>query len=359
MPDMVGWTILDRLKYNPATRHIPVHIISGDEDRRRGLALGAMTYLEKSTDRASLQQAFTVIARSAQPSTKNVLVVTSDLMRRSAIDELIGSSDLELLHARNEPEVQAILAVHSLDCVIIDLRLQDVQVIQLIALMTDVLDPVTSPIILYGKRKLTNSEEIEIQSLRRKMVVKHAQSPEALLECTALLLHRCEEDLSDRQRDTLAKIRQNDAALSGRKVLVIDDDLRNIFALTSVLEQHELQVLHAENGRTGIETLRQTNDVDAVLMDIMMPEMDGYETTRAIRQIPEFRSLPIIALTAKAMKGDHEKCLQAGASDYVTKPVDLDHLFSVLRVWISRNDERLRTSPAEAIDWSSETAGSR
>ena len=169
------------------------------------------------------------------------------------------------------------------------------------------------------------------------MVLRHAQSRESLLDLTALLLHRAEADLSAGQREILAKVRKDDTALVGKKVLVIDDDLRNIFALTSVLEQHELQVFHAENGRAGIEILRKTPDIDAVLMDIMMPEMDGYETTRAIRQIPQFRLLPIVALTAKAMKGDREKCLKAGASDYVTKPVDLEHLFSVLRVWISRN----------------------
>jgi CheY-like chemotaxis protein len=170
-------------------------------------------------------------------------------------------------------------------------------------------------------------------------IVKHAQSPERLLDATALLLHRAEADLGDEQRQMLAGVRANDETLVGRRVLVIDDDLRNIFALTSVLEQHNLRVVHAENGRAGIELLQRHGDVDAVLMDIMMPEMDGYETTRAIRSIPKFQSLPIIALTAKAMKGDREKCLQAGASDYVTKPVDLDQLFSVLRVWISRGHE--------------------
>jgi CheY-like chemotaxis protein len=160
-----------------------------------------------------------------------------------------------------------------------------------------------------------------------------------VLEEAVLLLHRAETELSDNQRELLAGIRRNDLELAGKKVLVVDDDVRNIFALTSVLEQHHLQVVHAENGRAGIETLLKTPDVDGVLMDIMMPEMDGYETTRAIRQIAEFRTLPIIAVTAKAMKGDRAKCIEAGASDYITKPVDLDQLFSVLRVWLIRNRE--------------------
>jgi CheY-like chemotaxis protein len=236
-----------------------------------------------------------------------------------------------------------------LDSVVIDLRLPGIPVIQLVEEMRAAVDPVPLPIILYGKRKLTAKEEVEVRRLQRDMTLRHAQSREALLHLTALMLHRADADLSDEQRETLARVRRNDAALVSKKVLVIDDDLRNIFALTSVLEQHELHVFHAENGRAGIEILRNTPDVDAVLMDVMMPEMDGYETTRAIRQIPEFRSLPIIALTAKAMKGDREKCLQAGASDYVTKPVDLEHLFSVLRVWISRNDGRSRSVALDAI----------
>ena len=349
MPDMAGWTILDRLKIDPATRHIPVHIISGDEDRRRGLALGAMTYLEKSTDRESLERAFTTIEKSAQHRIKKLLLVTADEARRTNLHQLIGARDLEILDAAGASEAMDILEQQHLDAAIIDLRLPGRSPIQLAEEIHTVADPMTLPVILYGKRKLTSKEETEIQRLQRGMILRHAQSREGLLDLTALLLHRAEADLSAEQRETLAKVRRNDAALIGKKVLVIDDDLRNIFALTSVLEQHELQVFHAENGRAGIEILRNTPDVDAVLMDIMMPEMDGYETTKAIRQIPEFRSLPIVALTAKAMKGDREKCLQAGASDYVTKPVDLDHLFSVLRVWIFRNHQHLHSVAADTI----------
>ena len=343
MPDMGGWTILDRLKYDPATQHIPVHIISGDEDRRRGLALGAMTYLEKSTDRKFLERAFIAIEKSARRQIKKLLFVAADDMRRTNMRQLIEARDLEMFDASSAGEAMEILKQQHLDSVIIDLRLPSIPAIQLVEEMRAAVDPMPLSIILYGKRKLTPKEEVEVRRLQRDMTLRHAQSRETLLYLTALLLHRANVDLSDEQREVLARVRSSDAALVGKKVLVIDDDLRNIFALTSVLEQHELHVFHAENGRAGIEILRKTPDVDAVLMDIMMPEMDGYETTRAIRQIPEFRSLPIIALTAKAMKGDREKCLQAGASDYVTKPVDLEHLFSVLRVWISRNHERSRS----------------
>jgi HAMP domain-containing protein/signal transduction histidine kinase/CheY-like chemotaxis protein len=344
MPDMAGWTILDRLKIDPATRHIPVHIISGDEDRRRGLALGAMTYLEKSTDRESLERAFTTIERSAQRRAKKLLLACADEMRRANLHELVGAPDLEISDAANPVQAASVLEQRHIDCVVIDLRLPGGAAIQTIEKVHALAHGTDLPVILYGKRKLTAREEAEVQRLEREMILRHAQSRESLLDLTALLLHRPEADLSEEQREILAKVRRNDTALIGKKVLVIDDDLRNIFALTSVLEQHELQVFHAENGRAGIEILRKIPDIDAVLMDIMMPEMDGYETTRAIRQIPQFRSLPIVALTAKAMKGDREKCLQAGASDYVTKPVDLDHLFSVLRVWISRNRRDSRSA---------------
>jgi len=349
MPDMAGWTILDRLKYDPATRHIPVHIISGDEDRRRGLALGAMTYLEKSTDRKFLERAFTAIEKSARQRIKRLLLVAADDMRRANMRQFIEARDLEIFDASSAGEAMGILKQQHVDSVIVDLRIPGIPAIQLVEEMRAAVDPVPLPIVLYGKRKLTSKEEVEVRRLQRDMILRHAQSREALLHLTALLLHRADVDLSDEQRETLARVRRNDGALVGKKVLVIDDDLRNIFALTSVLEQHELHVLHAENGRAGIEILRNTPEVDAVLMDVMMPEMDGYETTRAIRQIPEFRSLPIIALTAKAMKGDRAKCLQAGASDYVTKPVDLEHLFSVLRVWISRNHEWSRCVALDEI----------
>ncbi|HEX4274937.1 MAG TPA: HAMP domain-containing protein [Bryobacteraceae bacterium] len=339
LPDMAGWTILDRLKHDPATRHIPVHIISGDENRRTGLALGAMTYLEKSITRESLQQAFTNIEKSAQPRTRTLLLVTADEARRVNVEQLLSGQDLEILHFTSGTEVLRNISNQYVDGIIVDLRLPDMPATELIRQIQEhgVLEP--PPVILYSKRAATAEEEDEITHLGRAGVVMHAHSPDQLLDNTVLLLHRPESALSEQQRETLANIRKRDDRLVGKKILVIDDDLRNIFALTSVLEQHGLQVMHAENGRAGIEILRKARDIDAVLMDIMMPEMDGYETTRAVRQLSEFRSLPIIALTAKAMKGDREKCLQAGASDYVTKPVDLDQLFSVLRVWIARGHE--------------------
>jgi CheY-like chemotaxis protein len=201
-------------------------------------------------------------------------------------------------------------------------------------------------VIVFGTRKLSQEQAANLHRLSRTSAVRYAPSLERLLDETVLLLHRAQASLSDSQKQALADVWQTDPMLAGRKVLVIDDDIRNIFALTSVLEQRDLTVLHAENGRRGIEILQSEMNIDIVLTDIMMPEMDGYETTRAIRRIPQFATLPIIALTAKAMKGDREKCLQAGVSDYVTKPVDLDHLFSVMRVWLARLLEQTEISQA-------------
>jgi CheY-like chemotaxis protein len=199
--------------------------------------------------------------------------------------------------------------------------------------------PHIPPIILVCNRALTDDEELDLARLTRNTVVRLVSSRERLLDECVLLLHRDEADLRQEQRRVLEQLRETDVTLVGKKVLVVDDDVRNIFALTSLLEDHHLKVVHAENGRAGIEALKKNPDIDLVLMDIMMPEMDGYETMKAIRQEPKLRSLPIIALTAKAMKGDRAKCIEAGASDYITKPVDLDNLFSVLRVWVSRGHE--------------------
>jgi HAMP domain-containing protein/signal transduction histidine kinase/CheY-like chemotaxis protein len=350
LPDMAGWTILDRLKHDASTRHIPVHIISGDENRRRGLALGAMTYLEKSISKDSLSEAFTTIQSSVQQRAKKLLLVTGDAERRQNLESVLSGPDIDISSAINGGQALAMIGQTYLDGVVVDVRLSDIPAVDLIREVQGQMGSQSPPVVLYSKRVLTSEEGAELNALQRVSKVKHAQSLERLLDEVVLLLHRPESGLSDFQRETLAEIRRNDETLAGKKVLVVDDDVRNIFALTSVLERHRLKVVHAENGRAGIGVLKKTPDVDAVLMDIMMPEMDGYETTRAIRQLPQFHSLPIIALTAKAMKGDRDKCLEAGASDYVTKPVDLDQLFSVLRVWISRRDEHPQHAIPSTID---------
>jgi CheY-like chemotaxis protein len=334
LPDMIGWTILDRLKHDPQTRHIPVHIISGDEDRRRGLALGAMTYLEKSLAKENLSQVFGVIGQSAERRVRKLLIVSDSPSEFETIRAAVASVDLEILAAHSVSESMAIVTQQYLDGLAVSYGLQEGSA-ELIRELQRRVTPYTPPVIVYGQG-LTDADAHEIGRLSRNSTVRYAPSLERLLDETVLLLHRNEADLSDVQRHVLDQLRLSDLTLAGRKVLVVDDDLRNIFALSSLLEEHNLKVIHAENGRAGIAALEEHGDVDAVLMDIMMPEMDGFETMRAIRQIAKFRDLPIIALTAKAMKGDREKCIEAGASDYVTKPVDLEHLFSVLRVWLDK-----------------------
>jgi CheY-like chemotaxis protein len=270
--------------------------------------------------------------------------VTADEARRDNLHSALGARDLEVIDVTSGGAALTIVREQYLDGLVIDLRLDDIPATQLVEEVQKEIASYTPPVILYSKRNPTSEEMAEMRRLSRVSVVKHAQSAERLLYETALLLHRLDASLSEQQRDTLAQVHRNDETLSGRRVLVVDDDLRNIFALTSVLEQHNLRVVHAENGRAGVELLKSTPGIDIVLMDIMMPEMDGYQTTRAIRQIPGFRDLPIIALTAKAMKGDREKCIEAGASDYVPKPVDLDQLFSVMRVWLARGYEIVQTT---------------
>jgi CheY-like chemotaxis protein len=336
LPDMAGWTILDRLKHDSVTRHIPVHIITGDENRRRGLALGAMTYLEKTMTKENLNAAFDTIHHSLEKRERKLLVVANGDGPRVDWSATLGGADVETIAVASGGEALAILRHQYLDAVAIDMALSDIPAAQLVEEVHALTNPQAPPIVVYCAAPVALHVETSIRNLGRTGVVRFADSPERLLEETVLLLHRADSGLSEAQREILAEARRHDNTLRGKKVLVVDDDVRNIFALTSVLEQHDLQVVHAENGRTGIEVLLKTPGIDGVLMDIMMPEMDGYETMRAIRKIPEFRSLPIFAVTAKAMKGDRAKCIEAGASDYITKPVDLDQLFSVLRVWLTR-----------------------
>jgi signal transduction histidine kinase/CheY-like chemotaxis protein len=332
LPDMGGWTILDRLKHDPATRHIPVHIISGDENRRYGLALGAMTYLEKAATKDSLADAFTAIQQSTKKRLKKLLVVCPQETEREEIAACLAAPDLEILPVATGGEALAVVKQQYLDGIVLHLQLQDITPLQLIEEIQNQLRPHVAPIMILATRHLTGEEKTNLPSLARTSVIKRAQSLERLLDDSVLLLHRAETDLLPEQCRILEHLRRIDSALLGKTVLVVDDDVRNIFALTSLLEEHNLNVLHAENGRAGIALLKTRPGIDLVLMDIMMPDMDGYETMSAIRQIPELRSLPIVALTAKAMKGDRAKCIEAGASDYITKPVDLEQLFSVLRV---------------------------
>ncbi|MEH2057214.1 MAG: response regulator [Nostoc sp.] len=336
MPEMDGWTVLDRLKHQPDTRHIPVHILSVDERKQRGLQLGAITYLQKPVSPEALTQVLTEIKGFIERQVKNLLVVEDDPVQAQSIIELIGNGDVQSTAVGTGAEALSILRSHHFDCMVLDLGLPDMTGFTLIEQIK--LEPrlLKLPIIVYTGKELSRQQETQLRGLAETIIIKNVRSPERLLDETALFLHRVQANLPPPKRQMLEQLHQTDPVLANRKILIVDDDLRNIFALTSFLESYQMQVLFAENGRDGIETLQANPEINIVLMDIMMPEMDGYETTRAIRLQQQFRSLPIIALTAKAMPGDKEKCIQAGASDYITKPVDPEQLLSLLRVWLYR-----------------------
>jgi CheY-like chemotaxis protein/signal transduction histidine kinase/CHASE3 domain sensor protein len=336
MPEMDGWTVLDRLKHKPDTRHIPVHILSVDERQQRGLQLGAITYLQKPVSPEALTQVLTDIKGFIERQVRNLLIVEDDPVQAQSIIELIGNGDVQSTAVGTGAEALNILRSHHFDCMVMDLGLPDMSGFALIEQIKQEPRLLKLPIIVYTGKELSRQEETQLRGLAETIIIKNVRSPERLLDETALFLHRVQANLPPPKRQMLEQLHQNDPVLANRKILIVDDDLRNIFALTSFLESYQMQVLFAENGRDGIEILQTNFDINIVLMDIMMPEMDGYETTRAIRQQQQFRSLPIIALTAKAMPGDREKCIEAGASDYITKPVDTEQLLSLLRVWLYR-----------------------
>ena len=336
LPDMLGWTVLNHLKQDPATRHIPVQIITMEEERQHGLERGAFSYLVKPVTTEGLEAAFTRIQEYTRPRVKQLLIVDDDERERNSMVELLGHKDVEITSAGSGAEAWELIHDRAFDCVVLDLRLPDISGFELLEKIQD--DPLLCdlPIVVFTGKELSADEEICVRKMAKSIIIKGVQSPERLLDETALFLHRTVTDLPVEKQRMLERLHQTDEALAGRKVLVVDDDVRNIFALTGLLERHSMQVLSASNGREAIRTLEQTPDVSIVLMDIMMPEMDGYETMRVIRENPHHRILPMIALTAKAMKGDREKCLDAGASDYIAKPVNTEQLLSLMRVWLHR-----------------------
>jgi CheY-like chemotaxis protein/signal transduction histidine kinase len=334
LPDIDGLTVLDRLKRDPSTRHVPVHVISALRERERALRQGAISYINKPVSREMLQEEFTRIQKFLMGGKRSLLVVEDDLAQRESIVSLIGDSDVRIVTAETGAAAIEALSGQHFDCMVLDLTLPDVSGFDLLDQLGKIPALRDLPIVIYTAQELSRKEVTKLKRYAKTIVVKDARSPERLLDETALFLHRSQASLPDLQRRILEEIHAADGGLAGRKVLIVDDDLRNIFALSSLLERQQMQVLFAENGRDGIEVLEKDPTIEIVLMDIMMPEMDGYDTMRAIRRIPKFKSLPIITLTAKAMKGDRDKCIAAGASDYITKPVDVAQLLSMMRVWL-------------------------
>jgi CheY-like chemotaxis protein/signal transduction histidine kinase/HAMP domain-containing protein len=336
LPDMLGWTVLNELKHDPATRHIPVQIVTLDEDRQHGLTRGAFSFVTKPSNADGIGAALARIKEYAGRRRKRLLVIEDNEAEQLAISELLGHDDVDIEHAGDGAEALQLLRESPFDCAVLDLRLPDMSGFDVLGEIAKDKSLNDLPVVVFTGKVLSPEEDVQLHGFARSVVVKGVESPERLLDETALFLHRTITDLPAAKQQMLTKLHRSDDDLVGQRVLVVDDDVRNIFALSSVLERRGMEVLTATTGREAIATLESTPGVAIVLMDIMMPEMDGYETMRAIRKNPAFRRLPIVSLTAKAMKGDREKCLEAGASDYLAKPVNTEQLLSALRMWLHR-----------------------
>jgi CheY-like chemotaxis protein/signal transduction histidine kinase/HAMP domain-containing protein len=334
LPDMLGWTVLSELKRDPSTRHIPVQVLTVEEERQYGLERGAFSFMNKPLTTDGLEEAFERIKQFVKPRVRKLLVVEDDPAEQLSICELLRAGDIQITTAGSGRQALALMREHGFDCVVLDLKLPDISGFELLEEVQQDPQLRDTPIVVFTGRELSDEEAAELRKRAKSIVLKGVRSPERLLDETALFLHRVMSDLPPAKQQMIETLHRSDEPLRGKKVLVVDDDIRNIFALNSLLERHSMQVISADNGQEAIKLVDDTEDLSLVLMDIMMPEMDGYETMRRIRAIPKFRTLPIIALTAKAMKGDREKCLEAGASDYVAKPVNTDQLLSLVRMWL-------------------------
>jgi CheY-like chemotaxis protein/signal transduction histidine kinase len=336
LPDYDGWTVLDRLKHDPTARHIPVHVISVVEERQRAVRQGAIAYLQKPATKESLEEALSGLRSFVEQPMRRLLVVEDDDAQRQSIIELIGNSDVKTTAAASGKEALEAVRNEVFDCMVLDLKLPDMSGFELLEQLKREPKAERIRVVIYTGKELSLKEEAELRRVAEAIVIKDVRSPERLFDETALFLHRVEAELPPPKRKLLEQLKQFDPVLAGRSVLIVDDDYRNLFALTTMLEIQNMVVQHAENGSDAIRLLESGPDLDIVLMDVMMPRMDGYETMRQIRANPRFTKLPILAVTAKAMKGDREKCIEAGASDYITKPIDSEQLLSLLRVWLYR-----------------------
>jgi signal transduction histidine kinase/DNA-binding response OmpR family regulator/CHASE3 domain sensor protein len=336
LPDADGWIVLDKLKHDPATRHVPIHIISVDQERERSLRLGAVSYIQKPATKETLDAALNQTIDFLNRPLKNLLIIEDDSVQRQGLSDLIGNGDVHTTAVGSAQEALDALVDTHFDCIVLDLGLPDTNGADLIRTIHQRLGVAVPPIIVYTGKELTRAEETELRLISDSIVIKNVRSPERLLDETALFLHRVQTKLPEPKQRMIEQVQKADNLLLGRKVLIVDDDVRNIFAITSALEGMKMEVFYAESGQAGIDLLAKNPDIEVILMDVMMPEMDGFEAIRRIRRMDRFKKLPIISVTAKAMKDDREKCLQAGASDYITKPVDMDQLRSLLRVWLYR-----------------------
>jgi signal transduction histidine kinase/CheY-like chemotaxis protein/HAMP domain-containing protein len=336
LPDVDGWAVLDQLKHSADTRHIPVNVISLTDHMQRCFHLGALGVIQKPAAREVLQEALCRTQEFLERSVKTLLVAEAGAKDGGDLVELLRADGVEITGVSTAKAALEAVQKNRYDCIVVGPALDDGRGVDLLRKLARSKKAGRLPIVMYGANEFSPSEQDKVRKLAEVVILKSVTTREAVLRETTLFLHQAIDRLPPAKRDMLADLQEASRDLAGKKVLIIDDDIRNIFAMTGALEQHGLTVINAENGKDGIEILKANPDVDLVLMDIMMPELDGYDTIRVIRGLGEFRSLPIIAITAKAMKGDREKCIEAGASDYVAKPLDMEQLTSVLRVWLAR-----------------------
>ncbi len=337
LPDVDGWRVLERLKDAATLRHIPVHVITTDDERERALRMGAMGALVKPLkSREALDEVFERIEYLLEPTPRSMVVVDSDAGRRQAVGELMAGIPVEVNAFATGAEALIGLRDHRPDLLVLGQDLSDISRSELIGKIALAPDLADLPILAYSPAELGPEEGLQLQHLAHTLPLKDVRSLERLVDEATLFLHLPIDELPERQQQVIREIREGRTGLAGKRVMIVDDDIRNIFALTSLLERHNMDIRSAETGRGAIETLQNDGEVDLVLMDIMMPDLDGYDTIREIRALPRFQSLPIVALTAKAMKGDREKCIEAGASDYIAKPVDPEQLLALLRLWLFR-----------------------
>jgi CheY-like chemotaxis protein len=337
LPDIEGWRVLERLKNDIQTRHIPVCVVSTEEARERALGAGALAFVAKPIKtRETIDLLLDVLRDFGQRKMKSLLVVEPETDRREHILECIHTDDIQVTSVGGGKEALQMLRERRIDCMILNPDLPD--------LTPEVLaqelerEPAIGhlPVIVYADGSVVHDHEDAWKKLGQTCTIRRAHSPERLLDQACFFLHQDVAKLATGKRRTLETLHQSDEVLAGKRVLIVDDDIRNIFALSSVLEEHDMEILSAETGRDAIRILQNEPNIDIVLMDIMMPEMDGMDTMREIRKVESLKALPIVAVTAKAMKGDREKCIEAGAWDYLSKPVDTEQMLTVLRAWLHR-----------------------
>jgi signal transduction histidine kinase/CheY-like chemotaxis protein len=336
LPKVDGWTVMERLKDNPKTRHIPVHFMSASDETMDVKKMGAIGYLLKPVSMEQLGEAFQKIEHFIDERTKCLLVFADNKPHKKNILDVVGDRSIQTLMAENKAEAVEHLKTAQVDCLIIDMDVEKGNGIKLLEVLHNEERLAQIPVIIYGDRELSIAEEQLLHKCANNVTIKTVKSPERLLDETTLFLHQLEANLSEEKREMLEIVHDKEAILRDKKVLIVDDDIRNVFALATILEDKDMEVVVGKDGQQGLEMLEEHDDIAIILMDIMMPEMDGYEAMQRIREKSRYRNLPIIALTAKAMKGDKAKCIEAGANDYLSKPVDTNKLFSLMRVWLYR-----------------------